>query len=91
MECTFIISNNLAKILFDLGSTHSYVSSSFVVKLNIAPASLYFILTINTLIGDSLETDVVFKACVMVLDRKEFFADLILLNMNDFDVILGMD
>lgn len=91
MEGTFSIANNLAKILFVPGSTHSYVSPRFAAKLNTAPTSLDFTLTINTPIGDSLDTDVVFKSCVVVLEGKEFVADLILLNMNNFDVILGMD
>lgn len=91
MEGTYIIANNLAKILFDPGSTHLYVSPHFAAKLNTAPTSLDFTLTVNTPLGDSLDTDVVFKYCEVVLEGKEFVADLILLNMNDFDVILGMD
>ena len=35
--------------------------------------------------------EVVFRSCVINIVGRELFADLILLHMRDFDVILGID
>lgn len=41
--------------------------------------------------GDSLVVDRVFKSCIMTTSNVETYADLIVLDMLDFNMILGMD
>lgn len=55
------------------------------------PELLDFVLTISTLIGKTMLAELVCKSCVFRIGDRELFADLILLDMEDFDVILGMD
>ena len=38
-----------------------------------------------------LMTNLVFKSFIICIEGRELLADLVLLDMNDFDVILGMD
>ena len=46
---------------------------------------------ISTPMNDSQLTEHVCRDCKLKIDGKEMTTNLILLNMNDFDVILGMD
>lgn len=85
------ISSSLAKCLFDSGSTHSFVSPCFAQKLYVAPTYMDVILSIATPLGVSLDADLVYGDCVVQVEGKGLPADLILLDMNDFNVILGMD
>ena len=49
------------------------------------------ILSVSTPIGDTLMTNLVLKSCIICIEGRELLADLVLLDMHDFDVILGMD
>ena len=42
-------------------------------------------------IGDSLVTNLVYRSCVVQIEDQHLLVDLILLDIQDFDVILGMD
>ncbi|XP_043721030.1 uncharacterized protein LOC122668548 [Telopea speciosissima] len=69
----------------------SFVSSTFTTKLNVVPKVLNYRLCVSTPSGGMIETELICEACdVEIMDRK-LTADLILLEMKDFDVILGMD
>ncbi|XP_077249421.1 uncharacterized protein LOC143888926 [Tasmannia lanceolata] len=77
--------------LFDPGATHSFISTYFVLEHGIQSVPLGVSLSISTPIGGVLLTYRISCLCpVWILDR-EFFADLIILSMHDFDVILSMD
>ena len=41
--------------------------------------------------GDSLVCNSMLKSCVIQVEDREMLADLILMDMYDYDVILGMD
>lgn len=65
VEGTLVICQRLAKILIDIGFTHSYVSPAFAPKLNVPLALLDFTLTVIIPIGDTLDIDNVCKSCVV--------------------------
>ena len=52
---------------------------------------LDFELLVSTPVGDTSMTNLVLKSCIICIDGRELLADLVLLDMHDFDVILGMD
>ncbi|XP_070019968.1 uncharacterized protein [Nicotiana sylvestris] len=79
-----------ALVLFDLGSTYMYVSSYFSLYLDMSHDSLA-IFYVSTVVGDSILVDRVYRACVVNIRGYEMRIDLLLHNMVDFDVILGMD
>ncbi|XP_070055328.1 uncharacterized protein [Nicotiana tomentosiformis] len=80
-----------ALILFDPGSTYSYVSSLFAHFLDIPCESLGTPIYVSTSVGNSVVVDQIYRSCVVTFCGYETRADLLLLDMIDFDVILGMD
>ncbi|XP_070039739.1 uncharacterized protein [Nicotiana tomentosiformis] len=80
-----------ALVLFDPGSTYSYVSSYFASYLVVSRDSLSAPMYVSTLVGDSFSVDRVYRLCEVTIGSLETSVDLLLLDMVDFDVILGMD
>ncbi|XP_070025077.1 uncharacterized protein [Nicotiana sylvestris] len=80
-----------ASVLFDPGSTYSYVSSYFATYLVVPRDSLSAPIYVSILVGDSIIEDHVYRSCVVIIGDPETHVDLLLLDMVDFDVILGMD
>ena len=56
-----------------------------------SPELLDFELSVSTPVGDTLMINLVIKSCIICIEGRELLADLVLLDMHDFDVILGMD
>ncbi|XP_070039152.1 uncharacterized protein [Nicotiana tomentosiformis] len=84
-----------ASILFDPGSTYSYVSSLFAYFLDVPRESLGTPVYVSILVGDSVVVDqiylLIYVSCVVTFYGYETRMDLLLLDMTDFEVILGMD
>ncbi|XP_070057412.1 uncharacterized protein [Nicotiana tomentosiformis] len=80
-----------ASVQFDSGSTYSYMSSYFPSYLIVPQYSLSAPVYVSTLLGDSNVVDHVYNSCVVSIGILETSVDLLLLDMMDFDVILGMD
>ncbi|XP_070026401.1 uncharacterized protein [Nicotiana sylvestris] len=80
-----------ASVLFDPRSTYSYVSSLYARFLVISPKPLGTPVHVSTLVGDSVIVDWIYRSFVVTFCGFETRADLLLLDMIDFDVILRMD
>ncbi|XP_070057493.1 uncharacterized protein [Nicotiana tomentosiformis] len=80
-----------ASVLFDPWYTYSYVSSLFAHFLDIPRESLGTPVYVSTHMGDSMVVDRIYRSCVVTFCGYETRADLLLLDMTDFEVILGMD
>ena len=80
-----------AVVLFDSGATHSFVALSFVQahKLEMLKDEKGWNISIPT--GVNQIALWVCKRCPISFGHLTLPADLIVLNMKDFDVILGMD
>ncbi|XP_070022255.1 uncharacterized protein [Nicotiana sylvestris] len=91
--CQGIISvcDKATSVLFDPGSTYSYVSSYFASYLIVPRDSLSVPVYVSTPVGDAIVVDHVYRSCIVVIEGLETSVDLLLLDMVDFDVILGMD
>ncbi|XP_070020327.1 uncharacterized protein [Nicotiana sylvestris] len=85
------VCDRAASVLFDPGSTYSYVSSYFASYLIVPHDSLSVHVYVSTPVGDAIVVDRVYRSCVVVIEGLETSVDLLLLDMVDFDVILGMD
>ena len=78
-------------VLFDSGSSFSFISKSFAAKIGIKPARVAFQLDVVTPLG---EHSLVWKYLRLVdvkLGEMDFKASLIIMDMQEYDVILGMD
>ncbi|XP_070034688.1 uncharacterized protein [Nicotiana tomentosiformis] len=80
-----------ASVLFDPGFTYSYVSPYFASYLDISRDSLSGLIYVSTPVGDMIVVDRVSRSCIISIGGYETKVDLLLLNMVDFDVILGMN
>ncbi|CAM8990652.1 unnamed protein product [Rhodiola kirilowii] len=80
-----------ASVLFDPCSTHSYVAPHFAVHFSTSPTTMECPLVVSTPVGDRIRAELVYRNIRIQLRGHDMFADLILLDMLDFDIILGMD
>ncbi|XP_073056885.1 uncharacterized protein [Primulina eburnea] len=88
---TIQISGNVALTLIDTGATHSFMSEIFMRSLGIAPIFEPLQFTIMLPSGDVICPTSVIRACPILVNERILFADLIVIPMIEFDVILGMD
>ncbi|XP_050941530.1 uncharacterized protein LOC127149710 [Cucumis melo] len=88
---TLSIFNKSAHVLMDPGATHSFVSIMFTVGIDKELESLTEELLISTPVGDSFIVNSVYQKCSILIDGETLEVDLIPLNIQEFDVILGMD
>ena len=83
--------SNFAKTLFDYGSTHSFIYFRYAKLCDKKPGLMDYDLSMAIPMGDSLVCNSMLKSCVIQIEDREILADLILMDMYDYDVILGMD
>ena len=91
VEGTLFVCGVEAKILFDPRSTHSFLSPMFAKLIDVPASELEFILTVTKPVGKQVECSTYYPSCTVKIDGVTFPADLILLDIPDFDVISGMD
>ncbi|XP_024021742.1 uncharacterized protein LOC112091712 [Morus notabilis] len=84
------ISHSFARVLFDTGATHSFVSTSFVKILGLKPDDLETSMFISSPLG-CVEVTSICRSCVIMIGSEKLRADLIILPMNQFDVVLRID
>ena len=77
--------------LFDTGATHSVINTSVATKLNLNPEKLGSSLVIDTPTREAIPITTIFKKCPLRIGGAELEVDFISLEMNEFDIILGMD
>ena len=77
--------------MIDVGSTHSFVLVSFVGLLGMPIASMDFDLIVATPMRDSVMANKMLRDYLVMIGYREMSIDLVLFDLQDFDVILGMD
>ena len=80
-----------AYTLVDPGATHSFASKSFLDRFQIETQPLEGSMRVSLPAGDPLIADRVVRDSRGLIEGQEFLADLVALDMRDFDVVLGMD
>ncbi|KAA0046243.1 DNA/RNA polymerases superfamily protein [Cucumis melo var. makuwa] len=88
---TILICSVPAIVLFDPGAMHSFVSSIFLTKLNRMLEPLFEGLAIYTSVGDVLLVNEVSRSCEVLVEGISMLMDLIPLELQKLDVILGMN
>ena len=79
-----------AHILIDPGATHSFISMGFMLNVNVESQPIDCSIVVSLPTGDSQLAESVYMDSRVIIGGQEFLADLILLDIHDFDVILGM-
>ena len=85
------ICGHSAHVLFDPRATHSFVSQQFAPCLGVSATPLVEPMLVGTPVGDALQVEREYRACVVSLVGRDTLADLILLGPMEFNAILGMD
>ncbi|KAL0562098.1 hypothetical protein IC582_002548 [Cucumis melo] len=88
---TLPVLGHYALVLFDSGSSHSFISSAFVSHARLEVEPLHHILSVSTPSGECMLSREKVKACQIEIVGHVIEVTLIVLDMLDFDVILGMD
>ncbi|XP_073026834.1 uncharacterized protein [Primulina eburnea] len=81
----------IARVLFDTGASHSFVSHAFIVLHDLRTTSVNSNLSVATPMGKMIITDNVVFNAVLFHDENVLYLNLIVLPMHDFDCIIGMD
>ena len=77
--------------LIDLGSTHSYICIEHVFDKILAMEWLTYDMHVTSPLGHSVSVNSVYRNCPIVIQAREFLANLITLPFRKFNLILGMD
>ena len=83
---TLLVDKLKARVLFDSGATHSFISPYFTKTLARDRVIMKDPLAIGIPVGRTIEVKYIFLACVVEIDSKVYPADLIELDVLDFDV-----
>ncbi|XP_075100011.1 uncharacterized protein LOC142176388 [Nicotiana tabacum] len=73
----------------DPGSTFSYVTPYFAINLGLEPEQLNEPFLVSTPVGESVKVRRVYRGCIVSVQGCNTKADLIELEMVDFDVIMS--
>lgn len=77
--------------LLDSGATHSFISLNYAKRLPIQPEMLNMTYRVMVPSGDELCADTMFRGVELKAYGNKMPANLIVLPLTEFDVILGMD
>ena len=80
-----------ARVLFDSESSRSFVSSSFALHDDRELSSVKSKLVVTTPLGEQILRTSMFKGCEILVECVMLKANIIPLEMFDFDVIMGID
>ena len=72
-------------------STHSYLCMEHLFDKVPVMEKLAYDMHVTSPLGHSVSVNSVYKNCPIVIQAREFLADLITLPFREFDLILGMD
>ncbi|KAL0282091.1 UNVERIFIED_CONTAM: hypothetical protein Sangu_2970700 [Sesamum angustifolium] len=88
---SFSICGSSAHVLIDPGSTCSFISHGFASRVHASIESLGHDLCVSMPAGDVMLVNTVVRSCLIVVEGVTLYADLVVINLREFDVILGMD
>nr|XP_027088588.1 uncharacterized protein LOC113709944 [Coffea arabica] len=92
VECTIPVFHCLSKILIDPSATHSFVSPTFMLGIDVKVERLPYDLEVRTPTGNqTLLANEVYRNCDIWVGERKLVVDLISLAIKGYEVILGMD
>ena len=87
----FLLSRLWARILFDSGASHSFISTPYVRELGLEGQTLENSLHVSSHLGTRVSVDLICWGCELEIFGILLTMDLRVMDMSEFDVILGMD
>ena len=80
-----------ARVLFDSGASHSFIATSVVIELGLEVEALEEPLYVSSPLGIRARIGMICRDCELEISRTVLTVDLRIMDMSEFDVILGMD
>ena len=87
----FLLSRLSAGLLFDSGASHSFITASCVRELGLKVETLEKPLYVSSFLVTTVSVDLICRGCELEISGILLIVDLRVMNMSEFDVILGMD
>jgi len=91
VSATFVVNTLPAKVLFDVGAMHSFINPATAKQIACDLEEMDVQLCVTTPIGSMYQAELIARDCSIIIQGKMFLADLILLGIQGYDIILGMD
>nr|GEW44105.1 putative reverse transcriptase domain-containing protein [Tanacetum cinerariifolium] len=88
---TFLLNNQYASILLDTGADRSFVSTTFSTQINITPSTLDHCYDVELADGRIIGLNTILRGCTLNLLNHSFNIDLMPVELDSFDAIIGMD
>ena len=87
----FLLSRLWARVLFDSGASHSFIVASVVIELGLEVEALEEPLYVSSSLGIRARIGMICRGCELKISGTLLTVDLRIMDMSEFDVILGMD
>ena len=87
----FLLSRLWARVLFDSGASHSFIVASVVIELGLEVEALEDPLYVSSPLGIRARIWMICCGCELEISGILLTVDLRVMDMSEFDAILGMD
>ena len=87
----FLLSRLWAEILFDFGASHSFIAASYVEELGLEVETLEKSLYVSSPLGTRVSVQWICRNCELKISGILLIVDLRVMDITEFDIILGMD
>ena len=87
----FLLSRLWARVLFDSSAFHSFIATSVVIELGLEVETLEEPLYVSSPLGIRARIGMICCGCKLEISGTLLTVDLRIMDMSEFDVILGMD
>ena len=88
IQGTFLLSRLWARVLFDSGASHSFIAAiELVLEVETLEEPLY----VSSSLGIRARIGMICRGCKLEISGTLLTVDLRIMDMSEFDVILGMD
>ena len=91
IQGTFFLSRLWARVLYDSGASHSFIAASVVIELGLDIETLEEPLYVSSPLGTRARLGMICRGCELEISGTLLTVDLRIMDMSEFDVILGMD
>ena len=91
IQDTFLLSRLLPRILFNFGASHSFIAASVVRELGLEVEALEDPLYVISPLRPTVSVDLICRGCELEISGILLTVDLRVMDIPEFDVILGMD
>ena len=86
----FLLSRLWVRVLFDSSASHSFIAASVVRELGLEVKTLEEPLYVSSPLGTRVSVNMICRDCELEISRILLTMDLRVMDMSEFDVILGM-